>query len=157
MVAGSVGEIAACWVRVPTENVKQKLQAGVYPRMTECVRGILAEGGASGFYVGCASAPPPRPRAAQPCRLRRSSGVRKSAADEAGAPLAGADLTTVMREIPFSAIQFPLYEGMKKRWGEAKGSPVNSLQAALCGSVAGGFAVRNPSSSSCFCSCSCSS
>ena len=59
MVAGSVGEIAACWVRVPTENVKQKLQAGVYPRMTECVRGILAEGGASGFYVGCASAPPP--------------------------------------------------------------------------------------------------
>ena len=64
MVAGSVGEIAACLVRVPTENVKQKLQAGVYPRMTECVRGILAEAGASGFYVGCASAP--QPRAAQP-------------------------------------------------------------------------------------------
>lgn len=61
MVAGSVGEIAACLVRVPTENVKQKLQAGVYPRMTECVRGILAEAGASGFYVGCASTPPPPP------------------------------------------------------------------------------------------------
>ena len=73
MVAGSVGEIAACLVRVPTENVKQKLQAGVYPRMTECVRGILAEAGASGFYVGCASTPPATRRTA--CRRRRSSGM----------------------------------------------------------------------------------
>lgn len=46
-----------------------------------------------------------------------------------------------MREIPFSAIQFPLYEGAKKSWGKWQGHPVNSLQAALCGSVCGGFAA----------------
>ena len=55
--------------------------------------------------------------------------------------LIGADLTTVMREIPFSAIQFPLYEGAKKAWGNWQGHPVNTLQASLCGSVCGGFAA----------------
>ena len=55
--------------------------------------------------------------------------------------LIGADLTTVMREIPFSAIQFPLYEGAKKAWGDWQGRPVNTLQASLCGSVCGGFAA----------------
>ena len=55
--------------------------------------------------------------------------------------LTGADLTTVMREIPFSAIQFPLYEGAKRRWAEWQGRPVNTLQASLCGSVRGGFAA----------------
>jgi hypothetical protein len=52
-----------------------------------------------------------------------------------------ADLTTVMREIPFSAIQFPLYEGLKRKWGEQQGAPVNSLQAGLCGSFAGSIAA----------------
>ena len=46
------GEIAACLVRVPTENVKQKMQAGLYKATGDCVRGILKEQGVGGFYVG---------------------------------------------------------------------------------------------------------
>ena len=48
---------------------------------------------------------------------------------------------TLMREIPFAMIQFPLYEGAKSFWGERQGSPVNPVQAAMCGSVSGGIAA----------------
>jgi solute carrier family 25 S-adenosylmethionine transporter 26 len=47
---------------------------------------------------------------------------------------------TVMREIPFTMIQFPIYEALKrwraKRVGKAK---VNAFEAAVCGSIAGGI------------------
>lgn len=44
---------------------------------------------------------------------------------------------TLMREIPFAMIQFPLYEQAKVYWSERQGSPVNPVQAAACGSAAG--------------------
>ncbi|CEP21935.1 Putative mitochondrial carrier protein PET8 [Cyberlindnera jadinii] len=50
--------------------------------------------------------------------------------------------TTIMREIPFTMIQFPLYEWLKKKWAlKQKVEKVNPLQGALCGSIAGGFAA----------------
>jgi solute carrier family 25 S-adenosylmethionine transporter 26 len=48
---------------------------------------------------------------------------------------------TLMREIPFSMIQFPLYEKAKVLWSERQGLPVNPVQAALCGSISGGIAA----------------
>jgi solute carrier family 25 S-adenosylmethionine transporter 26 len=48
---------------------------------------------------------------------------------------------TLMREIPFAMIQFPIYERAKVYWGERQGSPVNPAQAAACGSMSGGFAA----------------
>jgi len=48
--------------------------------------------------------------------------------------------TTVAREIPFSFIQFPLYEGMKKVWRAAQGSDTTPAQGAACGSAAGAVA-----------------
>lgn len=48
--------------------------------------------------------------------------------------------TTVMREIPFSFIQFPIYEGLKKVWSKAQGRQTDPNQGALCGSVAGSIA-----------------
>jgi len=55
-------------------------------------------------------------------------------------------LTTVAREIPFSLIQFPLWEFLKKQLSEVKGAPIKPLEASLCGAVAGGFsaAVTTP-------------
>ncbi|DBA02405.1 TPA: hypothetical protein N0F65_007224 [Lagenidium giganteum] len=47
----------------------------------------------------------------------------------------------IAREIPFSFIQFPLWEGLKHQWSQQQGSPVNSLQGAICGSIAGGVAA----------------
>lgn len=49
---------------------------------------------------------------------------------------------TVMREIPFTMIQFPIYEAMK-RWQARKTGKikVNALEAAVCGSISGGIAA----------------
>lgn len=49
---------------------------------------------------------------------------------------------TVMREVPFTVIQFPLWEGMK-RWSVGGDSSVQvpALQSALLGSAAGAIAA----------------
>lgn len=54
--------------------------------------------------------------------------------------------TTVAREIPFSFIQFPIYEGLKKAWRHMQGEETSPAQGAACGSAAGAFssAVTTP-------------
>ncbi|KAI5967590.1 PET8 [Candida theae] len=54
--------------------------------------------------------------------------------------------STIMREIPFTVIQFPLYEWLKsKAWSrsnDTNSSPVSmGLKGALCGMLAGGVAA----------------
>lgn len=46
--------------------------------------------------------------------------------------------STVMREIPFSVIQFPLWEFMKSTWSERSGQPITAWQSSVCGAIAGG-------------------
>lgn len=48
-----------------------------------------------------------------------------------------------MREVPFSGIQFPLYEGMKAYLSRTRhgGKPVHLHEAAICGSISGGIAA----------------
>ncbi|KAI0087015.1 S-adenosylmethionine transporter [Irpex rosettiformis] len=49
---------------------------------------------------------------------------------------------TIMREIPFTSLQFPLYEWLKLRLSEPLGGrKLYAHEAAVCGSVAGGFAA----------------
>ena len=48
---------------------------------------------------------------------------------------------TLMREIPFAIIQFPLYEKAKVVIGEWQQYPATPFQAASCGSIAGGIAA----------------
>lgn len=103
MSAASMGETAACLVRVPTEVLKQSLQTGRYDTVSSAMSSIIKEHGIAGLYRGY--------------------------------------LTTVMREIPFAVIQFPIYEGMKTAWRNMRGGKLDSWQAALCGSIAGGFAA----------------
>jgi len=54
--------------------------------------------------------------------------------------------TTVSREIPFSFIQFPLWEGMKRMVRDRNDGECSPLQGATCGAFAGGFsaAVTTP-------------
>uniref|UniRef100_A0A6B2LER9 Mitochondrial carrier protein n=1 Tax=Arcella intermedia TaxID=1963864 RepID=A0A6B2LER9_9EUKA len=103
MAAASVGECAACLVRVPTENVKQKMQAKLFPTTKDTILNILKVQGPTGFYVGY--------------------------------------FTTLMREIPFALIQFPIYEKLKSYWSKQQSKATSPLQSALCGSIAGAFAA----------------
>ena len=48
--------------------------------------------------------------------------------------------TTVAREIPFSFIQFPIYEGLKKVIAFTKGRETTATEGAVSGSIAGAIA-----------------
>ncbi|XP_017480203.1 PREDICTED: S-adenosylmethionine mitochondrial carrier protein homolog [Rhagoletis zephyria] len=49
--------------------------------------------------------------------------------------------TTVMREIPFSLIQFPMWEYFKLHWTATTGMDSTPFTVALCGAMAGGIAA----------------
>ncbi|EGY17562.1 hypothetical protein VD0002_g6626 [Verticillium dahliae] len=103
MVAASLGEVAACAVRVPTEVVKQRAQAGRHPSSASALASILALRADRGL-VGVWR------------ELYRGWGI------------------TVMREVPFTIIQFPLWERLKA-WGRAR-----KHRAAAAAAAAGGNA-----------------
>lgn len=49
--------------------------------------------------------------------------------------------STVLREIPFSLVQFPLWEYLKTLGSRRQGHTLHSWQAAVCGALAGGIAA----------------
>lgn len=111
MLAASLAEVAACAVRVPTEVVKQRAQAGQHPSSIEALRHILRQRGTHGtLHVWR--------------ELYRGWSI------------------TIIREIPFTMIQFPLWEALK-RWRQAQTgrSQVTGLEGGLLGSVAGAVAA----------------
>ncbi|KAL7337668.1 S-adenosylmethionine transporter [Rhodotorula toruloides] len=110
MISASLGEVAACMVRVPTEVVKQRSQTGSKgTRSWDVAKTVWRGEGLRGFYRGFGS--------------------------------------TVAREIPFTCLQFPLYERLKllvthRTLGpSASVSDLPAWQAAACGSIAGGVAA----------------
>ncbi|KAF9436773.1 hypothetical protein BGZ76_003004 [Entomortierella beljakovae] len=104
MMSASGGEIAACFVRVPTEVIKQRMQTKQFNTTSAAVRAVIQNEGVLGFYRGYFS--------------------------------------TVAREIPFTCIQFPLYEYMKKSFAHSTHrQKVDPWEAAICGSIAGGIAA----------------
>jgi solute carrier family 25 (mitochondrial S-adenosylmethionine transporter), member 26 len=48
---------------------------------------------------------------------------------------------TIMREVPFSLIQFPLWEYLKVQWQPTTGLPLNPISVAVCGAISGGIAA----------------
>lgn len=112
MVSASCGEVAACLVRVPAEVIKQRTQAGVVGV------GNRASSIANFRYL---------------LQNRLGEGIVRG--------LYRGWNTTIMREIPFTVIQFPLYEFLKKKWSQYDNTELLVLKGALCGSVAGGVAA----------------
>lgn len=49
--------------------------------------------------------------------------------------------STLLREIPFSLIQFPIWEYLKANWTATTGTPLTSGAVAVCGAIAGGVAA----------------
>lgn len=120
MVAASLGEVAACAVRVPTEVVKQRAQALQHPTSLATLQHILAQRHTNGFAHVWRE-------------LYRGWSI------------------TIMREVPFTVIQFPLWEALKQ-WRmrqTAKGGlktrsvskEIPALESAIFGSVAGAVAA----------------
>lgn len=109
MLSASMGEAAACLVRVPTEVVKAKMQTGESSGLLDTIRLVLKEKhGPLGEIAG---------------GLYRGYGI------------------TLMREIPFAMIQFPLYERAKVVIGDWQNAPASPIQAAGCGSASGAIAA----------------
>ena len=54
--------------------------------------------------------------------------------------------STLLREIPFSFIQFPIWEYLKLHWTDTTDLPLTPAAVAVCGAIAGGFsaAVTTP-------------
>lgn len=120
MLAASLGEVAACAVRVPTEVVKQRAQAGVHGGRSAAelwsILGQYRTAGAAGVWR----------------ELYRGWGI------------------TVLREVPFTMIQFPLWEGLKG-WGRRRKPggggggggtvEVGAAESAVYGSISGAAAA----------------
>lgn len=49
--------------------------------------------------------------------------------------------TTIMREVPFSFIQFPLWEYLKTQWEPSTGLSLTPISVAICGAISGGIAA----------------
>jgi solute carrier family 25 (mitochondrial S-adenosylmethionine transporter), member 26 len=52
MMAASLGEMAACIVRVPTDALKQRMQVGQHVRYAHAIETLWRRAGVRGFYVG---------------------------------------------------------------------------------------------------------
>jgi solute carrier family 25 S-adenosylmethionine transporter 26 len=116
MIAASLGEVAACAVRVPTEVVKQRAQAKQYPSSLSALTSILSQRrdiGPTGVWR----------------ELYRGWSI------------------TIFREVPFTVIQFPLWESMKAwrlrnpKYAGQKDAQINAVESGLLGSLAGGVAA----------------
>lgn len=122
MLAASLGEVAACAVRVPTEVIKQRAQAGQHASSAAALRAILG----SRRDIGALDVWR---------ELYRGWGI------------------TIVREVPFTVIQFPLWELMKaqaRRRREAAHSvspekggekDIGAMESAFYGSIAGAIAA----------------
>ena len=106
LISGSIGEFAACSVRVPMEVVKQRAQAVAGLSSYSAFKEILSARHESVF-----------------AGLYRGFGI------------------TAMRDVPYTMIQFALYEELKRVQGRRLGKEnVTPAEAAVCGSIAGGIA-----------------
>ncbi|KAJ6144518.1 S-adenosylmethionine mitochondrial carrier protein [Penicillium chermesinum] len=138
-VASSLGEIAACAVRVPTEVVKQRAQAGLFGGSTLlALKDILALRHAqpASAELGAASSAPVKRGYGQVFReLYRGAGI------------------TIAREIPFTVLQFTMWESMKEAYskrylrqgpGAVPGSAETQIPvstSAFFGSIAGAISA----------------
>lgn len=118
MLASSLGEIAACAIRVPTEVVKQRAQAGLFGGSSLLAfKDILS--------------------------LRHTDGVTTMIQE-----LYRGGGVTIMREIPFTIIQFSLWEYFKSSYSDRQHRDsgrqeglVTATESAVFGSAAGAVAA----------------
>ncbi|KAJ5120621.1 Mitochondrial substrate/solute carrier [Penicillium bovifimosum] len=132
-LASSLGEIAACAVRVPTEVIKQRAQAGLFGGSSLlALKDILSLRHAAPSTTASGTAQRGYGQVIR--ELYRGAGI------------------TIAREIPFTVLQFTMWESMKEAYGkrylrsaETASSIVETQipasTSAMFGSVAGAIAA----------------
>ncbi|KAJ5889121.1 S-adenosylmethionine mitochondrial carrier protein [Penicillium tannophilum] len=153
-IASSLGEIAACAVRVPTEVIKQRAQVGLFGGSSllalqdilslrhAAPQGATTQPSAAGTDASFSSGP-----VNQVSVKRGYSQVLRELYRGAG--------ITIAREIPFTVLQFTMWESMKEAYvkrylrpASASTSPrslaetqIPASTSAIFGSVAGAIAA----------------
>ncbi|CEJ58565.1 Putative Mitochondrial carrier protein PET8 [Penicillium brasilianum] len=135
-LASSLGEISACAVRVPTEVIKQRAQAGLFGGSSLlALKDILSlRHAVPETQTGSGTAVPVKRGYGQVIReLYRGAGI------------------TIAREIPFTVLQFTMWESMKATYTQrylrreegasTKASQIPATTSAMFGSVAGAIAA----------------
>ncbi|KAL1569572.1 S-adenosylmethionine carrier 1, chloroplastic/mitochondrial [Salvia divinorum] len=95
LTAGALGGIAASFIRVPTEVVKQRTQTGQFNSAPNAIRMIVAKESFKGLYVGYGS--------------------------------------FLLRDLPFDAIQFCIYEQL--RLERSENAVIGAFAGALTGAI----------------------
>ncbi|KAH6765526.1 S-adenosylmethionine carrier 1 [Perilla frutescens var. hirtella] len=108
LTAGALGGIAASFIRVPTEVVKQRMQTGQFNAAPNAVRMIVSKEGFKGLYAGYGS--------------------------------------FLLRDLPFDAIQFCIYEQLRIGYKLAAKRDLNDPENAMIGAFAGALtgAITTP-------------
>lgn len=157
-VSAGMAEVMACIVRVPTENVKQKVQAGLFPSSLKAFQALWNNN--ANFTQTATTTTTTMTHAATPTSAPPTSRFHL---------FYRGFFATIMREIPFAFIQFPLYEKGKILGAQFKHNyalkhsasstsastsssssssapsispaPLSSFECACVGSVSGGIAA----------------
>ncbi|XP_019507602.1 PREDICTED: S-adenosylmethionine mitochondrial carrier protein isoform X2 [Hipposideros armiger] len=150
LVAGGVAGVSVDLILFPLDTIKTRLQSP---------QGFNKAGGFRGIYAGVPSAAIGSfPNAAaffityeyvkwflhtdSSSYLMPVKHMLAASAGEVGIQgLYRGYKSTVLREIPFSLVQFPLWESLKALWSWRQHHVVDSWQSAVCGAFAGGFAA----------------
>ncbi len=100
--AAGMADVAVVAVRNPFEVVKQQMQAGMHSSTVSAFKHIVKHQGVAGLYAG------------EPCCALLLLRLPEAAS-------CAGYLSTVLRELPFDAAQFMLYEHMKGKLREHRG------------------------------------
>lgn len=152
-IASSLGEIAACAVRVPTEVVKQRAQAGLFGGSSRlALKDILSLRHAPvsrAIPAAGTNAIIPSPTGSSSVTAAPAKGGYGQVFREL---YRGAGIT-IAREIPFTVLQFTMWETMKENYaqrylrqkdassGIVKQEQIPASTSAMFGSVAGAIAA----------------
>jgi solute carrier family 25 S-adenosylmethionine transporter 26 len=116
-ISAILGDVTGSGWLCPSEVMKQQLQAGIYPSMSEAIKGIWSKSGIGGFYQGF------------------TGGLSRDV------PFRVAQLTT------FEVTKSLYLNAKKRRSGGGGGDEsLSAVEAAICGAAAGSFsaAITNP-------------
>ncbi|XP_061474682.1 mitochondrial S-adenosylmethionine carrier protein isoform X5 [Rhineura floridana] len=134
LTAGGLAGVSVDLILFPLDTVKTRLQSP---------QGFKKAGGFRGIYAGVPStAVGSFPNAAAFfVTYEYTKAMFRTGASPYLSPITHMLAASLGEIIPFSLVQFPLWESLKDLWSWKQGHVVESWQSAVCGAFAGGFAA----------------